>query len=361
MMSFGTRFRVTLFGSSHGPEVGVEIEGIPQGTPIDARAIQTELDRRSPVGRRLATKRQETDQLVIDRGELDGRSTGDVFRAHVRNEDVRRSPYDALRDTPRPGHADFPARIRYGPEADLSGGGIFSGRMTVGLVIAGAIGRSLLGPKGIDVVSFTRSIGPIEATVPDDIELARLREDASQNEIGCPDPPAAAAMETAIQAARRGGDSLGGIIETRAMGVPVGVGEPFFDSVESAIAHAAFAIPAVKGVEFGAGFSAARMRGSEHNDPFIWKDGRVQTSTNHAGGILGGLSTGMPIVFRIAVKPTSSIARPQRSVNLATHESAEIVVTGRHDPCIVPRAVVVVESVTALVLVELLLRGGFLQ
>jgi chorismate synthase len=360
MMSYGTRFRVTLFGSSHGPEVGVEIEGIPNGTPIDARAIQAELDRRSPVGRRLATKRQESDQLVIDRGERAGRSTGDVFRAHVSNEDVRRAPYDALRDTPRPGHADFPARVRYGADADLSGGGIFSGRMTVGLVIAGAIARCLLQPKGVEVVSFTRSIGPIEATVSNDIGLSGLREARGRNEIGCPDDSAAAKMEVAIQEARRDGDSLGGIIETRATGVPVGVGEPFFDSVEGELAHAAFAIPAVKGVEFGAGFSSARMRGSEHNDPFIWKDGRVQTETNHAGGILGGLATGMPIVFRIAVKPTSSIARPQRTVNPATQEATEIVVTGRHDPCIVPRAVVVIESVTSFVLVDLLLRGGFL-
>ncbi|MFZ0892189.1 MAG: chorismate synthase [Thermoplasmata archaeon] len=359
-MSFGTRYRVTLFGSSHGPEVGVEIEGIPKGALIDAHAIQSELDRRSPVGRRLATKRQESDQLVIDHGERDGHSTGELFRAHVSNEDVRRGPYDALHDTPRPGHADFPARIRYGAEADLSGGGIFSGRMTVGLVIAGAVSRSLLRTKGIEVVSFTRSIGPVEATVSQDSGLETLREEAQRNEIGCPDATAAASMESAIQEARRDGDSLGGIIETRATGVPVGAGEPFFDSVESAIAHAAFAIPAVKGIEFGAGFSAARMRGSEHNDPFVWKDGRVQTATNHSGGILGGLATGMPIVFRIAVKPTSSIARPQRSVNLATHESAEIVVTGRHDPCIVPRAVVVIESVTNFVLVDLLLRGGFL-
>jgi chorismate synthase len=360
MMSFGARFRVTVFGSSHGPEVGVEIEGIPEGTTIDARAIQSELDRRSPVGRRLATKRQEPDRLVIDRGVRDGRSTGEVFRAHVANEDVRRAPYDALHDTPRPGHADFPARMRYGPEADLWGGGIFSGRMTVGLVIAGAISRSLLHQKGIDVVSFTRSIGPINATVSDDRELARLREEADRNEIGCPDPRAAAAMESAIQEARRDGDSVGGIIETRAVGLPVGVGEPFFDSVESAIAHAAFAIPAVKAIEFGAGFAGARMRGSEHNDPFVWVDNRVQTETNHAGGILGGLTTGMPVVFRIAVKPTSSIARPQRTVNLTTHAPTEIVVTGRHDPCIVPRAVVVIESVTAFVLVDLLLRGGFL-
>ncbi len=353
-------FRVRIFGTSHGPEVGAEIHGIPQGTPIDALAIQADLDRRSPVGRRLATKRLESDELVIEQGIRDGRSTGDPFRAHVRNEDVRRSDYDALRDTPRPGHADFPARIRYGPDADLSGGGIFSGRMTVGLVIAGSIARSLLRAKGIDVLSFTRAIGPIQAAIPNDLDLAELRRRATSNELACPDPLAADRMESAILEARRDGDSLGGTIETRTEGVPVGVGEPFFDSIESTIAHAVFSIPAVKGIEFGAGFDGARMRGSTHNDAFLWKNGRVQTATNHAGGILGGLATGMPVVFRVAVKPTSSIPRPQRSVNLVTGEPAEIVVKGRHDPCIVPRAVVVVESVTAFVLVDLMMRGGFL-
>jgi chorismate synthase len=361
MMGFGERFRVTIFGASHGPEVGVTIDGLPAGTPTDPAAIQAALDRRRPVGRRLATKRMEEDQLVVDTGVVDGRSDGTQFRAHVANQDVRREPYDRLTDTPRPGHADYPARVRLGPEADLSGGGIFSGRMTVGLVIAGAVARSLLGPLGIDVLAFTRSIGGVEATVPESSHLVDLRRAAMQNEVASPDAEAARRMEDTILSARREGDSVGGVIEVRAEGVPVGMGEPFFDSVESSLAHAWFAIPAVKGVEFGSGFAAARMRGSENNDPFVWEAGRVRTSSNHSGGILGGLTTGMPLVARLVVKPTSSIARPQQTVNLATGAAATVVVTGRHDPCIVPRAVVVAESVTWFVLADLALRGGFVR
>jgi chorismate synthase len=359
MMSFGGKFRVTIFGSSHGPDVGVVIEGIPPGTPIDVERIQKELDRRRPVGRRLATKRQEEDRLVLDSGVFSGAADGTALRAHVANEDVRREPYDRLHDTPRPGHADFPARMRYGPSADLSGGGIFSGRMTVGLVIAGAIGREVLAPLGIDAVAFTRSIGGIESDVPDDAPPSELRERARTNEVGCPDARAAQRMEDAIGEARREGDSLGGVVEVRIYGVPVGLGEPFFDSIESSVAHIAFSVPAVKGVEFGAGFGSARMRGSEHNDPFVWSDGHVRTATNHAGGILGGLATGMPITFRAAVKPTSSIAREQRTVNLAERTSVPLVITGRHDPCIVPRAVVVLESVGLVALTDLAERGGY--
>lgn len=360
MMHFGDRFRVTLFGTSHGPEVGVVIEGIPAGTSVDPARIQDDLDRRRPVGRRLATRRQEEDRLVIDAGVVEGHSDGTPLRAHVANEDVQRGPYDRMRETPRPGHADFPARVRYGADADLSGGGIFSGRMTVGLVIAGAIAKTLLARRGVEVLAFTRSIGGVDASTRDDEELPQLRDRSMANEVGCPDSEAARRMEEAIALARKDGDSLGGIIEVRAVGLPVGLGEPFFDSIESSIAHLAFSVPAVKAIEFGAGFRAARMRGSEHNDPFVWKDGEVRTETNHAGGILGGLATGMPLVFRVAVKPTSSIARPQRTVNLVERTAVTLGVTGRHDPCIVPRAVVVLEAVTALALADLGLRGGFL-
>ncbi len=359
MMRFGERFRVTLSGSSHGPSVGVDVDGIPVGTPIDAVAIQADLDRRRPVGRRLATRRHEEDRLVIESGVRDGRSDGLTFRAHVANEDVVRAPYDRMKDTPRPGHADFPARVRYGPDADLSGGGIFSGRMTVGLVIAGSVAKTLLSARGTEVVAFTRSIGEIEADVPDTEPLGDMRTRARANEVGCPDPQAARRMEAAIAETRREGDSLGGVVEVRAEGLPVGVGEPFFDSIESVVAHLAFSVPAVKAVEFGAGFRATRMKGSQHNDPFVWVNGAVRTETNHAGGILGGLSTGMPVIFRVAVKPTSSIARPQRTVNLLDHTPATLGIQGRHDPCIVPRAVVVLESIAAVALADLYLRGGF--
>ncbi|MGC2289888.1 MAG: chorismate synthase [Thermoplasmata archaeon] len=360
MMSAGRRFRFALFGSSHGPDVGVSIEGVPVKTPIAIEGIQAALDRRRPVGRRLATKRQEEDRLIVDSGVVDGTADGQPIRMHVANEDVQRGPYDRLRETPRPGHADYPARIRYGAEADLSGGGIFSGRMTVGLVIAGAIASQMLARRGIEVVSFTRSIGGVVANIDEDRLAEEIRRGRDRNEVGCPDADAAQRMEESIARARKEGDSVGGTVETRIFGTPVGLGEPFFDSIESAIAYLAFSVPAVKGIEFGAGFRAAQMRGSEHNDAFAWKDNRVVTRTNHAGGILGGLATGMPIVFRVVVKPTSSIARSQQTVNLTTRQEQDLVVTGRHDPCIVPRAVVVLESVAACAMADLALAGGFL-
>ena len=361
MMGTGRRFRVELFGSSHGPEVGVVVEGIPSGRRIATGPIQAALDRRRPLGRRLATKRAEADRLVIDAGLARGRSTGGPFRAHVANTDIRREPYDRLHDTPRPGHADYPARVRFGPAADLSGGGIFSGRMTVGLVIAGAVASQLLAPSGIDVVAFTRAIGDAVWAGDPPGDMGELRKRIGSNETGCPDPVVATEMERAIASARREGDSLGGVVEVRATGLPVGLGEPFFGSVESWVAGLAFSIPGVKGVEFGAGFAAARMRGSAHNDPFRFVNGHVVVSTNHAGGILGGLATGAPLVARVAVKPTASIARRQSTVNLSTGENTEIVVTGRHDPCIVPRAVPVVEAVTWIALTDLALAGGFLS
>jgi chorismate synthase len=360
MMSIGRRYRITLFGTSHGPEVGVSIEGVAAGTPISLEQIQVALDRRSPVGRHLATKRQEEDRLVVDSGIVTGSADGKTIRMHVANEDVQRGPYDRLKDTPRPGHADYPARVRYGQNADLSGGGIFSGRMTVGLVIAGSIASQMLARRGIELASFTVRVGGTVAEVVADLPLAEIRRRRDRNEVGCPDPQAAQKMEESIARARKDGDSLGGIVETRIVGCPVGLGEPFFDSIESVVAHLAFSVPAVKGIEFGAGFRAAEMRGSTHNDPFAWKDGRVVSLTNNAGGILGGLATGMPIVFRAVIKPTSSIARPQQTVNLATHQPQEVVVTGRHDPCIVPRAVVVLESVAACAVADLALEGGFL-
>lgn len=361
MMAAGRRFRMTIFGSSHGPEVGVSIDGVAAGTQVDLELIQAALDRRRPVGRRLATKRQEEDRLVVDSGVAHGTASGGTVRMHVTNEDVQRAPYDRLRETPRPGHADYPARTRYGPDADLSGGGIFSGRMTVGLVIAGSIAAQQLSRAGIQSVSFTQAIGGVSAPVDEEMPVGELRRRRNLNEVGCPDERAAVEMEASIARARKEGDSVGGIVETRIFGCPVGLGEPFFDSIEGAISYLAFSVPAVKGIEFGAGFQAARMSGSEHNDAFEWEGSRVVTRTNHAGGILGGLATGMPIVFRVVVKPTSSIARPQQTVNLATHSVQELIVTGRHDPCIVPRAVVVLESVASCAVLDLALEGGFLS
>ncbi len=360
MNGFGTALRLTMFGSSHGPNVGGEITGVPAGLPIDLDALQLDLDRRRPLGRSLASRRQEADRLVLESGVAHGRTTGGPIRGHVANEDARRAPYEKLRYTPRPGHADFPARVRYGDAADLSGGGIFSGRMTVGIVLAGGIARQLWATKGVRVVAFARSIGPITAEAPDASGPEELATRRDAHEVGAPDPESAEAMARSIEAARREGDSVGGVVEARAFGLPVGLGEPFFDSIESEVAHLLFAIPAVKGVEFGDGFRSATLRGSQHNDPYDWRDGHPVPRTNHAGGALGGLATGAPVVVRAAVKPTASIARPQETVDIRSGASARIVVEGRHDPCIVPRAIVVVEAALAFALADLGLRGGYL-
>ncbi|MHB8352769.1 MAG: chorismate synthase, partial [Thermoplasmata archaeon] len=313
MMQFGRTFQLTLFGASHAPSVGIRLQGVPAGTPVDLDRVQAALDRRRPFGRALASRRQEEDRLIIDDGIVDGRADGRAIQAHVANTDARPSDYDGLATTPRPGHADYPARVRYGRSADLSGGGIFSGRMTVGLVLGGAIAAQLLGARGIDCVAYTRSIGTVDHVPDPTVPLDQLRQEVRSNEVGCPDPAAAERMADEIRAARRAGDSVGGVIEVRAEGLPVGLGEPFFDSVESVLAHLAFSVPAVKAVEFGAGAAAARMKGSDHNDPYFMVGDEVRTRTNHAGGILGGLANGMPLLWRVAVKPTSSIARAQET------------------------------------------------
>ncbi|MCI4349255.1 MAG: chorismate synthase [Thermoplasmata archaeon] len=359
MMEHGVRFRVRVFGSSHGPEVGAIVEGVPKGTPIDPNAIQADLDRRAPVGRRLSTRRREPDRLILDSGVEGGRATGGPIRMHVANVDVNRAPYADVRVRPRPGHADYPAAVRFGALADLSGGGIFSGRMTVGLVAAGALARSMLREAGVEVAAFSRSIGGVSARVPEDTPLSELRARVLASETSAPGPREDKAMARRIAEARRAGDSVGGVVECRVTGIPVGVGEPFFGSVESEIAHLAFAIPGVKGIEFGAGFSGSRLRGSQNNDAFYWEGDRILTRTQNAGGILGGLTFGGPITFRVAVKPTPSIARRQETVDLVRRTSATIRVAGRHDPCIVPRAVVVVEAVAAIALVDLMVQGGF--
>lgn len=286
-----------------------------------------------------------------------GEATGEPIVAIIRNEDVVSKSYADVARVPRPGHGDFAARIKYGGKSDLRGGGQLSGRMTAPLVISGAVARQVLAPAGIRLYAHAIQIADIVARSrsPDEIEA-----NVERTPVRCADLEAADRMIAAIEAARKDRDSVGGIIEGVVTGVPVGVGEPFFDSVESTLAQLFFSIPAVKGVDFGAGFRAAGMRGSEHNDPFIIQGGKVATATNHAGGILGGITNGMPLTFRVAVKPTASIAKPQRSVDLESLQPTETIVTGRHDPCIVPRAVPVVENVAAMGVLDLMLLGGFL-
>ncbi|MBU2609311.1 MAG: chorismate synthase [Chloroflexi bacterium] len=355
--SLGKLFTVTSFGESHGSVVGVIIDGCPAGLPISEKDIQGEVDRRKP-GRIIGTtSRAEEDRVEILSGVFDGKTTGAPVCLLVRNRDIDSSAYERMRFLPRPGHADYTAFMKYGGFNDYRGGGRFSGRITVSFVMAGAIARKLLEQLDIEVLAHTIEIGGVSAAPKD---VGEVREVAAISPLRCADPAAAAEMTRVIERAREDGDSVGGIVEGIALNVPVGLGEPVFDTLEGELSKALFAIPAVKGVEFGSGFQAANRKGSENNDPFSIQQGKVITISNNAGGILGGISNGMPIVVRIAVKPTPSISKSQETVNLETMETAALEIKGRHDTCIVPRAVVVVEAMMAVTFCDLALRAGLM-
>ncbi|MCY3411906.1 MAG: chorismate synthase [Candidatus Heimdallarchaeota archaeon] len=354
MHQIGQRFQITLIGSSHGNLVGASIQGVPPGIHIDTTWISKRLSQRRPGQSAITTQRDEKDELILETGIIDGITTGEPILAYTRNRDVDSTYYDEIRHTPRPGHADYPAEVKYKGFQDHRGSGRFSGRMTIGLVIAGAIAEQILQNKGISTISYTKELGGIEAKVlqlEDEVIQANLTRSA--------DPSVVNQQIALIEQLREEGDSCGGIVETVISGLPVGVGEPFFYSIESSLAQMLFSIPAVKAVEFGMGFAAARSRGSVHNDGFYLDPG-VKTRTNHAGGILGGLSTGMPVTFRVGIKPTSSIAKIQDTVDLNTMRETTIKVRGRHDPCIVPRVVPVVQAATNAVILDLMLLGGFI-
>jgi chorismate synthase len=353
--SLGKLFTVTSFGESHGRCVGAVVDGCPAGLPISQEDIQREVDQRKPTSR-IATTRAEPEEVEVLSGILNGHTTGAPIGLLIWNKDVDSSEYNKTRHLLRPGHADFTADRKYGGFNDRRGGGRFSGRITASFVMAGAIARKLLQHLGVEVLAHTVEIGGIKAR-PKGLEEIRQ---ARQNPLKCADPEAAEEMLKFVERVKGEGDSVGGIIEGMALNVPVGLGEPVFDALEGDLAKALFAIPAVKGVEFGAGFSTARMRGSENNDPFVVRDGRIVTTSNNAGGILGGISNGMPIVTRLVVKPTSSIARRQQTVNIETMEAASLEVKGRHDACIVPRAVPAVEAMMAITLCDFALRAGLI-
>ncbi len=350
--SIGIEYRVTLIGSSHGNMVGVVVEGVPPNFKIDLDEIQLNLSRRAPGQSRVTTDRKERDQLIVETGIFNGRTTGEPVVAFVRNRDVDSSYYDEIKNTPRPGHADYPAHVKYGGANDYRGSGSFSGRMTIGLVIAGSIAKQILSRSGISVSAYTKEIAGIESPVSN---LSYVYE----NIVRVPDAGVEKQIIETIQRVKQEGDSVGGVVGCRITGLPVGVGEPIFGSIEGRIALMMYGIPATKGVEFGSGFSAARMRGSEHNDEYYYEGEEIRTRTNNAGGILGGLSNGMPVEFRVAFKPTSSISKQQQTVDLETGQISELKVRGRHDPCIVPRAVVVVECAAAITILDLMLRGKF--
>jgi chorismate synthase len=276
----------------------------------------------------------------------------------VENKEADSSDYEAIKDLPRPGHADYPAHLKYGGFNDYRGGGRFSGRVTVVLIMAGAVAKKLLGAFDVDVLAYTKAIGNVK--MGKSLSPEEIRKHRYKAAVRCPDLACAEAMEKAIVNARKEGDSLGGIIECLALNVPAGVGEPLFDTLDADIAKILLAVPAVKGVEFGAGFKAAELKGSENNDAYRMQHGKIVTQTNNAGGILGGLSSGMPVIVRVAVKPTSSIAKEQHTVNLSKMENATIKVKGRHDPCVVPKAVPVVEAAVAIILADHMIRAGFI-
>ena len=351
---FGNKIRVSIFGQSHGEKIGCVVDGLPAGEEVDLEELRFFLSRRAP-GQKGTTPRRETDEPHIVSGLLNGKTCGAPLCVLMDNADTHSGDYDELRDVPRPGHADYPAAVKYRGFQDARGGGHFSARLTAPLCAAGGILLQLLARRGVRVVAHLLSVGDVrdEAFDPlltDDATLERLKE-------GFPvlSPAQGKKMLEKVEEMRGQGDSVGGLIECAVLHLPVGLGGPMFDGLENRISQAVFAIPAVKGIEFGEGFSVAQLRGSQNNDPYRVRDGQVTLLSNHAGGILGGLSTGAPLLFRAAFKPTPSIAQPQLSVSLSRMEDREMTVRGRHDPCVALRAVPCVEAAAALALADLLL------
>ncbi|MCE8426461.1 MAG: chorismate synthase [Candidatus Methanoperedens sp.] len=355
--TFGELFRITTWGESHGPAVGVVIDGCPAGLLLDGSDIQKELDRRRPGQSDITTPRKEEDRAEILSGVFSGKTTGAPISIMVKNKNVDSSKYEALRNTPRPGHADLTYELKYGYR-DWRGGGRSSARETAGRVAAGAVAKKILSHFGIEVIGHVVELGGIRAKA---VEIENIRGNTEKNPVRCADQYAAVEMEAMIHAARSESDSVGGIVEIFSIGVPAGIGEPVFDKLSAELAKGLMSIGAVKGVEIGAGFRSAIMKGSQNNDPIIICDGKPLPVTNNAGGILGGISSGQPIVCRIAVKPTPSISKEQGTVDLYEMKETKIKITGRHDPSIPPRIVPVAESMVALVLVDQMMRGGFIK
>ena len=355
--SIGKIFTVTVFGESHGKCIGAVVDGCPAGLALTEADIQIDVDRRRPGTNMASTSRAEEDRVEILSGVLNGVTTGAPVCMLIRNEDVDDTDYQSIRYLLRPGHADYTAHEKYGDFNDWRGGGRFSGRITAAFVMAGAVARKLLSSVGIEVMAHTLEIGGIRARP---VEFADISRKAGQDPLRCADSEASGEMAELIARTKEEGDSLGGIIECVALNLPVGLGEPVFDNLDGDLAKAIMAVPAVKGVEFGAGFAAALSKGSENNDPFTVEDGKIVTITNNSGGILGGISNGMPLVVRIAVKPTPSISRQQTTVDIQKMESAVLNIGGRHDVCIVPRAVVAVEAMVAVTLCDFARRTGLI-
>ena len=357
--SIGNRLVLTSFGESHGKCVGAVLDGCPAGLELSEKDIQKMSDQRKPGQSSITTQRKEGDKVEIISGVFRGYTTGAPITLVIWNSDQKSKDYDELKRKLRPGHSDYPAMIKYNEFNDYRGGGRFSGRLTATHVMGGAIARKLLKVTlGIETNSFTSQIGKIKMETKFTSNMAKH---IYKNEVRCPDEKAASKMRQAIIDARKKGDSLGGIIESITTNVPVGLGEPIFGSLESELSKAMFSIPSVKGVEFGSGFKGAELFGSENNDLYVVKNGKIITKTNNSGGILGGISNGMPITMRVAFKPASSIAKKQKTVDIKTKKPTILQIQGRHDPCVVPRAPPIVDSLVSLILADNALMAGFIK
>jgi chorismate synthase len=357
--SIGKAFVVTSFGESHGKQVGVVVDGCPAGLKFTEADVQADLDRRIPLQKpEIVSGRVENDVAQISSGVFNGFTTGAPICMTVENKETQSSDYDSIRDLPRPAHADYTARVKYGGFNDYRGGGRFSGRVTVATIMAGALAKKLLNEFDVDVLAYTKSVGKIK--MEKQLSLVEIHKQKFESAVRCPDLACAEKMEKSIVSAKKAGESLGGMVECIVLNVPAGVGEPLMDTLDGDLAKALFSVPAVKGVEFGAGFALAEMQGSEANDAFQMQKGKVVTTSNMAGGILGGISSGMPIIISVAIKPTPSIAKEQQTVDLSKMKDAKITVGGRHDPCVVPKAVPAVEAAVAITLADHMIRAGFI-
>lgn len=348
---YGSNLKLTIFGQSHGAGIGMTLDGIPAGLPVDMEQLCAFLARRAPGQNAYSTPRKESDTPEFLAGITDGYTCGAPIAALIRNTNTRSRDYSNLKDCPRPGHADYPAQVKYGGYQDVAGGGHFSGRLTAPLCIAGGMCKQWLEAKGIQIAAHIVAIGGV---TDEPVYLDWVNPDLSLIGKDFPvlNPEAGEQMKAAIAAARADGDSVGGLIECIATGLPAGIGDPMFGSMESRISQIVYGIPAVKGIDFGSGFSGAYMRGSENNDAYTVEEGKIRTLTNYSGGILGGITTGMPLVFQAAIKPTPSIAATQQSVSLSRMETQTLQIEGRHDPCIVPRAVPVIEAAAAIAIFD---------
>lgn len=352
---WGSNIKLSIFGESHGNAIGMNMDNLPSGFSLDMEEVMREMRRRAPGKNNLSTSRKESDVPEILSGYFEGRTTGTPLCAIIRNSDNKSKDYSKIKDVMRPGHGDYPGFVKYKGFNDYRGGGHFSGRITAPLVFAGAICKQILKEKGIEIVAHIQSIGDVEDKSFLDCELDKEEiKSLKYEELPLINKNLEEKMKNEILNARKDGDSVGGVIECMILGIEAGVGNPFFDSVESTLAHLIFSVPSVKGIEFGRGFDITKMKGSNANDQYYLQGKNIKTKTNNNGGISGGITNGMPVIFRVAIKPTPSIYKEQESINVSTMEETTLKIEGRHDPCIVQRAVPVIEGVSAIGILDLI-------